>query len=226
MADPKLVAELRLADATPGTQLFPYFESELHQMLAAEVDGLTDQQLDFESHKWLWAQWSIRRQVSHLASGHLRWLTMRWGEQLLPGGFPDLPDTDTLHSPHYMRRLDFYLFWDMKDIMGRLKQALELCHDILTRETVGSLRSKRVLVDKSAEQMMMSRAHPWGIDAIPDDPDHFSMTLEANFRHRYWEHLTHIYNVQRIRRVLELPTSVEVPFIGYWAMPDWDRSEA
>ena len=74
--------ETQLADNAPGAALFPQFESRIYDMFAAEVAGLTDAQLDFESDRW---EWSIRRNVSHVTSGDLRWLLLRWGEPRQPG---------------------------------------------------------------------------------------------------------------------------------------------
>ena len=51
----------------PHIVLWPDFQ-EFYRWLCQEVDGLTDAELDFDSHdpahEWMW--WSIRRQVSHM----------------------------------------------------------------------------------------------------------------------------------------------------------------
>ena len=54
-------------------------------------------------------------------------------------------------------------------------------------------------------------------------PSH--LTLEATFRHLYFEIITHLYNIQRLKRAQGLTTRVEIPYEGYWALPDWDRTE-
>ena len=222
----------QLPDDTPAIALFPMFENQLFDWTVDELDGLTDEQLDFESHMWLWSQWSIRRQVSHVASGHVRWLSFRWGN-LFPDGMPEIEDYDWIMSLHYRRRLDFYKYWNLKDILRVLKQGLDMCHSVVTRETVGSMRAKEVEVARTFEQNMMAQASinvfgmaNAGVREHPTDDLKKLVTLEYNLRHRYWEHITHIYNIQRIKRLLELPTKVEIPYEGYWAQPDWDRSEA
>ena len=45
-----------VSDNSPAVLLFPQFESELYQMAAYEVAALTEEQLDFESDKWGWAE--------------------------------------------------------------------------------------------------------------------------------------------------------------------------
>ena len=52
----------------PQVVIWPDYQ-EFYRWLCQEVDGLTDAELDFDSHdpahEWMW--WSIRRQVSHMA---------------------------------------------------------------------------------------------------------------------------------------------------------------
>lgn len=69
-----------------ATSLFPQFGDQLYQMIRSEVQDLTDAQLDFESDRWDWSKWSIRRNLSHMASGDFRWFWSRWGEELSPDG--------------------------------------------------------------------------------------------------------------------------------------------
>ena len=80
-----------MPDSTPGNQVFPQFAT-LYNLVAPEVEGLTDDQLDWESQQWEWAKWSIRRQVSHMASFIPGWLLRQWGSRLFPDGFDELGD--------------------------------------------------------------------------------------------------------------------------------------
>lgn len=50
-------------DDALGSELFPEYAA-LYDLIAREVEGLTDAQLDFTSDNWAWAAWNIRRQVS------------------------------------------------------------------------------------------------------------------------------------------------------------------
>ena len=214
-----------LAQDSPATELFPQFESEIYQMIATEIEGLTEEQLDFESDQWEWSKWSIRRNLSHMASGDVRWLVLRWGEQLFPNGATDIDDLDgTVNSP-YDRRLDEKKYWAVPDIMAKLREGLNLSQSVLAQETVGSLLSKEIEVPNDGARLQFSQAHPRGIRVNPDDSSLAFMSLEATFRHRYFEYLTHVYNIQRLKRAQGLTARVEVPFEGYWALPDWDRSE-
>ncbi len=50
---------------------------------------------------------------------------------------------------------------------------------------------------------------------LTDDPTMPAMSLEATFRHMYFEETTHLYNIQRLKRAQGLATVVEVPRVGY-----------
>ena len=104
-------------------------------------------------------------------------------------------------------------------------RSLNLSQSVLAQETVGSLLSKEIEVPNDGARLQFSQAHPRGIRVNPDDSSLAFMSLEATFRHRYFEYLTHVYNIQRLKRAQGLTARVEVPFEGYWALPDWDRSE-
>ena len=217
--------EPNLPDDAPATALFHQFESELYRMVTTEVRGLTDGQLDFESDRWEWSRWSIRRNVSHIASGDFRWLLLRWGEVLSPRGLPDVGNLDSLATSPHDRRLDETLYWDMEVILEKLREVQALCQMVLSGETVSSLRSKEIENEHSAQWELFAQARPRGIRQDPDAPSKGYMTLEATFRHRYFEHITHLYNIQRLNRAQGLAAKVEIPYEGYWALPAWDRSE-
>ena len=38
-----------------ATALFPQFDAEIYRMISAEVEGLTESQLDFQSERWEWS---------------------------------------------------------------------------------------------------------------------------------------------------------------------------
>lgn len=220
MTEPINVMEL--PDNTPATALFPQFESELYRMISTEVEGLTEEQLDFESESWEWSKWSIRRNLSHMASGDFRWFLDRWGEQLYPQGSPEFGNLDSIINSPYDRRLNEDVYWDLADIMKVLREGLELSHSILCRETVASMRSKEA---RTGYSPYFQQAHPDGIRPDPEDSSQSYMTLEATFRHRYFEHITHLFNIQRLKRAQGLAAKVHVPLAGFMALPGWDLSE-
>ena len=219
------MANETLPETASGTALFPQFESDLFRMICNEIEGLTDAQLDFESDRWEWSLWSIRRNLSHMASGDLRWFWQRWGRILFPDGLPEGQEFDGLLDSPHDRRLDENLYWDTGIILEKLRQGMDLAWRILSNETVGSLREKTADGGSNGFFAQYPQLFPGGVKPDPEDPTQSLITLEASFLHRYYEYVTHLYNIQRLKRAQGLQARVEIPFEGYWAMPDWDRSE-
>ena len=71
----------------------------------------------------------------------------------------------------------------------------------------------------------MIKAHPTGITPA-DEPGKGVMLLEASIRHIYFEEITHLFNIQRLKRAQGLSTVSELPRVGYWTLDGWDISEA
>jgi hypothetical protein len=209
---------------TPGIEVFPQFRQEIYDMYRRELAGLTDEQLDFTSDRWGWSEWSIRFNLSHVASGDFRWLLQRWGENLFTDGLPEIDDWDGIIDSPYDRRLDETKYWEVEDIFAVMRKSMDFVCSLLEAETVESMRG-RELRSSVGGQLHWLEAHPNGVREDPDDPPWGYVNLEATFRHRYFEYMTHLYNIQRLKRAQGLEVVVDVPNVGYHALPDWDRSE-
>ena len=209
---------------TPGIEVFPQFRQEIYDMYRQELAGLTDEQLDFTSDRWGWSEWSIRFNLSHVASGDFRWLLQRWGENLFTDGLPEIDDWAGIIDSPYDRRLDENRYWEVDDIFAVMRKSMDFVCSILETETVDSMRG-RELRSSVGGQLHWLEAHPNGVREDPDDPPWGYVNLEATFRHRYFEYMTHLYNIQRLKRAQGLDVVVDVPNVGYHALPDWDRSE-
>ena len=218
-------AVLPAADA-PALTLFPIYES-LGDMVARETDGLTDAQWEWTSPNWSWSGWSIRQNVSHAASHLFRHylLSRNWGDALFPGRKPYWEDLHAMAAlPH--RYLDETRWRSIPEVLEKLEQALELVRDILTRETVASVRQKSIGQPADSFYAMIAHRYPGTLYPDPDRPGLWRTTLEGNFRHSEAEMATHFYNVQRLKRAQGLQSTVPLPWLGYWTLPGWDRSEA
>ena len=212
------------ADA-PGTDLFPQFGDQLYDMISSEVQGLTDAQLDFESNRWEWAGWSIRRNLSHMASGDFRWFWRSWGQDLFPDGLAESGEIEAILDSPNDRRLDESKYWTVDDILAMLRRALEFARSILSNETVGSMRTREIESTTNDLWSGIREAGYSGIRQDAADSGKIHITLEATFRHRYFEHITHLYNIQRLKRAQGLPTVADIPMEGYLALPTWDLSQ-
>ncbi len=216
-----------LPDGAPASELQQPF-SEFYQLLEREVSGLTGAQLDFRSDRWEWADWSIRRQVSHIASLHFRWMLLRWGDQLFPQGPPSGLNTEGLLEPPDVRWLDPDIYWELDDLLPQVRSAFDLLGSVLTGRTLKELRELEIVREMPGgllgqwEQMI--QAHPAGITFESANPVLSRMTLEGTVRHMYFEDVTHLFNIQRLRLAQGLPAVVTVPEVGYWMVAGWDRS--
>lgn len=207
-----------------GLQVFPQF-GLLYDWVASEVEGLSEIQLSWRSGQWAWSEWSIRIQVSHIASFFYGWLLERWGLTLFPTGLAELgPLADYTKSKDGWW-MDESRYPDLSSLLQAVKDGLALANHVLARETPSSMQNREIARPEAPPLWrLLDKAHPYGTRWT--DPDTIHLSLEATFRHLYYEALTHLYNIQRLKRAQGLPTSVVLPFEGYWALPEWDRSEA
>jgi hypothetical protein len=67
---------------------------------------------------------------------------------------------------------------------------------------------------------------PRGAWVDAQNPHHFHYTLEASLWMLYWEVLTHLYTIQRLKRAQGLPPRVEIPRVGYLTLPEYTGEEA
>ncbi len=209
--------------ASPGIAIFPEYES-LYDLIASEVAGLSDEELDFDSSRWEWAEWSVRRQLSHMSSLIYRWLIFRWGDTLFPGGDHGVEDVPGLADSRFDRRMDEDRYWELPVVLRQLEGGINLALRVLRERSVAFLRSNTYLMDWRAQWPLMIEAHPTGVSPSPE-PGKALMTLEATMRHIYFEETTHLYNIQRLKRAQGLHTVVRVPRVGYWTLDGWDTSE-
>ena len=212
----------RIPDDAPASALFPEFDT-LYDLIAPEVEGLTDEQLDWTSDRWGWAEWSIRRQMSHMASLLYRWMVVRWVDTTFPDGDHGVEDVQSLGMSDNDRALDVS-YHDMDVILRILREGIAIARSILAERTAGFLRGNTLVTEYNPERALVVSAHPHGITLDPEAGTE-TTTLEATFRHMYFEETTHLYNIQRLKRAQGLPIVSEVPRVGYWMLDSWDRSE-
>ena len=213
----------QLSDDAPGTVLFPNY-GRFHDMISTEVAGLSEEQLDYTSDQWAWSEWSIRRNASHVASMGFRWLLRRWADENLAEGIDLPPGTDEIVNSE-ARWLDEAKYPTMDSILAKLKDSLDLCQSIQANQTVGSMRDMEFGWANNAQAKLMAQAHTSGRREDPNDPEIAWINLEYTFRHMWFEKLTHLYNIQRLKRAQGLDVEVELPQEGYWTLEGWDRSE-
>ena len=110
--------------------LFPEFD-ELYCLILSEITGLSEKNLDYQSNKWEWAEWSIRNQLSHMASLIPRWLISRWGHILFPNGDHGFKNLEGITNSPSDRRLDDSIYWDTDLILPILCKSIALIQNVL-----------------------------------------------------------------------------------------------
>ena len=211
-------------DNAPATALFPAC-GQVTNLVRAEVLGLTDEQLDWVSDRWAWSAWSIRQQVSHMASLIYMWLLGRWGGRLFPEGIGlSRHDYQTLLSVDHGHDLAERSFRDMADIERALGAAVHLAVQVLRKETVGSLRASTLVLELPPAWELLQQAHPTGVRPAAE-PGTWEISLEATFRHLQFECFGHTHNVQRLKSAQGLIAVGDLPDEGYHLLPGWDRTE-
>ena len=211
-------------DGAPGTELFPEYDG-LFELIGSEMAGLTDAQMDFDSDRWGWSRWSIRRQISHMASLIYRWLLIRWVDDLFPEGGHGIDDVQGLAQSAFDRRMDETRYFETAVVMDKLQEAIELARGVLAAKTAGWMRSRSIRTALSVQWELMRKAHPAGVTLVDATNKEIDISLEATFRHMYFEEITHLYNVQRLKRAQGLAAVATIPRTGYWVLEGWDRSE-
>ncbi len=207
-----------------GINLFPEFLN-LFSIIEEEVKNLSSIELDFTSQKWTWAEWSIRNQVSHMASLIPRWLLIRWENTLFKNDEHGFSNLDSIANSPYDRRLNDDIYWEISDILVVLNQSINLAITALNKFPIDFFKNSPVILRDSNEQWkMMVEAHKSGV-TISNDYKNSTINLEATFRHILFEEITHLHNIQRLKKAQGIQLISSVPFIGYWALDDWDRSE-
>ena len=207
-----------------GSALFPEFDM-LYELIANEVGGLTDDQLDWTSEEYGWAEWSIRVQVSHMASLIYRWLILRWGDVTFPNDEHGVIDVDGLAASPYDRRMDDTKYYELPVILTKLREGIDLARRVLNERNVGFLRSHTVTVTLDGGWGTMIQAHPTAVTPT-EQANTVTMQLEGSIRHIYFEEITHLFNIQRLKRAQGLLTVSDLPRVGYWTLDGWDVSEA
>ena len=141
-----------------------------------------------------------------------------------PVDAPDLEETKTLTDSKYDRRMDEDLYWEVNVLLDKLGQGIGLGQAILSTETVVSMRTKEFEFADDGEWPWFYNIHGPGLRRDAQIPTKVWFSLETIFNHRYYEHITHLYNIQRIKLAQGLSISVKIPIEGYMALPGWDLS--
>ena len=216
----------------PARELFPAYP-RVPALFRAEVEGLGEAQLDRKRPEKSWGLWSIRDQVSHMASVPYRWLLVRWGKVLFGERLPR--DPELLRTGFSGRMMNPERFHAIGGLLAAQEDAFALAWEVLGRETLGSLRAREIsehlpwgtrrpgeTEDVRAWRERSLSAHPASFRRDPADPDIIHFNLEYTFRHILWEGYAHLRTIQKHKEAEGLPPRSEIPQEGYLRILQWE----
>ena len=142
-----------------------------------------------------------------------------------PNGEHGVEDVEGLAASPDDRRMDETRYYELPVILTKLSEGMDLARRVLRERSVGFLRAHSVTVTLNESWGLMIKAHPTAVTPT-EDSSTVTMLMEGSIRHVYFEEITHLFNIQRLKRAQGLSTISELPRVGYWTLDGWDTSEA
>lgn len=215
----------------PAVVVWPDYQ-EFYRWLRQETAELSEAQLDFDSqdpaHEWMW--WSIRRQVSHIACVLLVFTYRRCHMFLWPAGTAPAPirweDHVPMSAAKFDRRLDETVYWNLETLLEKVNVGVDWASQVVNTVPVETLRATHSVHTGTHFWRHVMQVIPRGAWIDEQDPTRFHYTLEASLWMLYYEVLTHLYTIQRLKRAQGLPTKVAIPRVGYLTLPEYTGETA
>ena len=218
--------------STPGLDVFPEYRI-LTDLFRQETDGLSQELLERKLPEKSWGAWSIKEQVSHTAWIPYLFFLDFWPPVLYPDSLPR--DKSLVDTGGADRMLNPGRFPEFSDVLVALDDACALCREVLSKETLATLREKELPRRYSPDrkwangervvdyfQNLVLPAHKSGFRKDENDPHLYYQTLECSFRHILWESNVHLITIQEFKRHEGLPIHANVPRDGYAGMLKWE----
>lgn len=213
--------------------LFPEYP-RVPELFALEIRGLPEEALRRTREEKGWGVWSIRDQVSHVASLPYRWLLVRWGEVLFGAG---LPREEALLGRFDSRMMKDEFYPQISHLMDAMRDSFALAWEVLGAESPESIRDARRISERVPpgarrpgtgedvrkwREAVTLQAHRTGVWIDPNDADLFHYNLEYTFRHLLWEAYAHLHTIQMHKKAENMRPAVQIPQDGYLAVLTWE----
>ena len=213
--------------------LFPEFP-QVVDLYEKETHGLPEEVLRKTREEKSWGLWSIRDQVSHVASLPYRWLLVRWGAILFGDALP--------RDKELLERFDGRMMKDefcpqIQDLIGAMRDSFALAWEVLGTETTESICDERKISERVPHgkirpgtgenvrewrESVTLKAHRTGVWIDPEDAELFHFNLEYTFRHMLWEAYAHLKTIQMHKKEERLEPLVQIPQEGYLRVLKWE----
>ena len=202
------------------------------EWLKLEVEGLSATELDYDDlspdKEWMW--WSIRRQVSHIAWDALVFTSRRCGHLLWPDDQVPEPIVWDDHymgrSPKYARVLDESKYWELPELFDKLDIGIGWLERVVSEQSIDVLRADIKSVRGSYFWQYAITTLPRGAGADPDRTGYLQYTLEGSLWMVFYEMLSHIRTIQRLKLHQGLTPAQELPRVGYLRLPEYWGEDA
>lgn len=199
----------------------------LIEWIETEVAGLTDEQLDYDDlspdKEWMW--WSIRRQVSHIAWDALVFTSRRCGALLWPEGDVPAPIVWEEHllgrDNKWDRVLNEDLYWQVPDLIAKVDVGIGWLERVVAEQSIETLRADITSVRGTPFWAYAITTLPRGAGEDPDRTGYLQYSLEASLWMVFYEMLTHVRTMQRLKRHQGLEPAQELPRVGYLRLPEY-----
>ena len=123
--------------------------------------------------------------------------------------------------------LDEDLFWQVPDLLDKLALGVSWLERVVVEQPIEVLRADLTSVHATHFWVYATSTLPRGVEFDPDAPEKLRYTLEASLWMVFYEILTHIRTVQRLKRHQGLRLAVELPRVGYLRLPEyWGDTDA
>ena len=194
-----------------------------------ELADLSEAQLDRTGTE-VWAHWSPRRQLSHMAYITTRWFMVLYGATRLPWPVVDMSQFSTfINTRDDDRRFSSDRYGDIEWLYSRFSEACEAAASQAEKPEKEYSASKSLLfvfTDSSVVGVSEERSvdlwnrcmkcHPDGFTVDPEHEHGFRVTPLATLRHVLWDDLIHLRSIRLHREALGLsPVYPDAPVGGY-----------
>jgi hypothetical protein len=121
----------------------------------------------------------------------------------------------------YDRVLDERLFWRLEDLLDKVKLGVDWATQVVTTVPADTLQTATSRHRGTPFWRHVIQVLPRGAWVDEQDARFIHYTLEASLWMLYYEVLTHLYTIQRLKRAQGLPTCVAIPLVGYLTLPEY-----
>jgi len=211
---------------SPKSGAMPWY-AHIVDWVEAEIADLSDAQLDFHDmspdKEWMW--WSCRTQVSHIAWDALVFTKRRAGHLLWPNGDIPQPINWVEHQMgpdnKWDRVLDTDFFWQISDILNHLRLGIDWLTRLVDEHSIELLRSETRTVKGTEFWKYVITTLPRGAGSDDQESGTITYDLEGSLWMVFYEMLSHIRSIQRLKLHQQLEPAVELPRVGYLRLPHY-----